>query len=101
MTKIRELVKKLRTEYRTESVIADMSKTVEFSSFTVISIPQAGLVAGRTLKEGRHTVCFTPLDPFGEETEEEFNKAKKSTLQEQVEGVSGRRPLGQLGKSTG
>ena len=34
MTKIRELVKTLRTEYRTESVIADMSKTGELNRFS-------------------------------------------------------------------
>ena len=31
MTKIRELVSKIRTEYGTESVIADLSKTGEFN----------------------------------------------------------------------
>ena len=33
MTKIRELVRTLRTEYRTESVIADLSRTGEFHRF--------------------------------------------------------------------
>ena len=34
LTKIRDLVKTLRTEYRTESVIADLSKTREFNRFS-------------------------------------------------------------------
>ena len=37
MTKIRDLVHKLRIEYRTESVIADQSRTGEFNRFSVES----------------------------------------------------------------
>ena len=42
--------------------------------FNVTSILQARLIAfERTRKEVRQTVFFTPLDPFGDEAEEEFN----------------------------
>ena len=34
MTKIQKMVDKLRTEYRTESVIADFSKTGQFNRFS-------------------------------------------------------------------
>ena len=44
------------------------------SSFNVNAILQAGLIAGgKDKKKGRQTTFFTPLDPFGEEAEEEFN----------------------------
>ena len=43
-------------------------------SFNVTSILQARHIAGwKDRKEGRQTVFFTPLDPFGDEAEEEFN----------------------------
>ena len=52
-------------------------------------------------QEERHTVS-TPLDPFGDETEEydDASKTTEGTLQEQVEGFSGRSLLGHFGKST-
>ena len=44
------------------------------SSFNVTSILQARLIAGgKDRKERRQTVFFTPLDPFGDEAQEEFN----------------------------
>ena len=44
------------------------------SSFNVDSIPQVGLIAsGKDTEEGRQTVFFTPLDPSGDDTEEEFD----------------------------
>ena len=70
------------------------------SSFTVNSILQAGLIeGGRCTEEGRQTVFFRPLDPTGDETEEEY-ESQKSTLQEQVDNFSGRILLDHFGKST-
>ena len=41
-------------------------------SFNVISILKSGLIAGeRDSKEGRQTIFFTPLDPFGDNPDEE------------------------------
>ena len=41
------------------------------SSFNLASILKAGLIAGgREVRETRHTVFFTPLDPGGTEEEE-------------------------------
>ena len=74
------------------------------TSFTVNSILQAGLIAGgEDTKEGRQTVFFTPSYPTGDETEEEYDdlsKPRKSTLQGQVDGFSGRSLLDQFGKGT-
>ena len=47
------------------------------SSFTVNSIQQAGLTGAKDTKEGRQTVFFTPIDPQGEETEEEYDDSTK------------------------
>ena len=48
------------------------------SSFAVNFILQAGLIAGgRDTEEGRQTVLFTPLDPFRDETEEEYDYVSK------------------------
>ena len=48
------------------------------SPFTVNAIPQARLTAsGRGTKEGRQTVFFTPLDPVGDEAEEEYDDLSK------------------------
>ena len=42
-------------------------------SFTLTSILKAGLIAGgREGRETRHTVFFTPLNPWRDEIEEEF-----------------------------
>ena len=65
-------------------------------SFSVKSVLDAGIVAGgKESKEGRQTVFFTPLDPWCNETDEEFDgdQVEKSSLLEQVEMLSGRRPL--------
>ena len=44
------------------------------SSFILSNTLQAGLIeGGKTPKEGRQTVFFTPLDPFGDDTEEEYD----------------------------
>ena len=41
-------------------------------SFDVTSILRSGLIAGgRESKEGRHTIFFTPLNPFGDNPDEE------------------------------
>ena len=56
------------------------------SSCTVNSILQAGLIAGgKDTEEWRQTVFFTPSDPTGDETEEEYDdltKTTKSTVQD-------------------
>ena len=44
------------------------------SSFTVNSNLSAGFIAvGKDTEEVRQTVFFTPSDPFGEKTEEEYD----------------------------
>ena len=55
-----------------------------------IRILDAGLIAaGKESKQGRQTVFFVPLDPWRDETEEEFDgdiiKVENSSLSEQVE----------------
>ena len=65
-------------------------------SFTVNSIRQAGLIAAA---DGiLHTL--RPLWCWNRRGIRWFIEAKKSTLQEQMAGFSGRSPLGQFGKST-
>ena len=64
-------------------------------SFTGNSIRQAGLIAAA---DG--ITPFRPLWCWNRRGIRWFIEAKKSTLQEQVAGFSGRSPLGQFGKST-
>ena len=72
--------------------------------FNVTSILKAGLIAGgRESKEGRHTIFFTPLNPFGDNPDEEERwpiKIEKNTPLQQVEEHSGRRLLRQFSTST-
>ena len=74
-------------------------------SFNFKSVLEAGLIAGRReSREGRQTVFFTPLDPWGDEIEEFLRwrvETKKGTLQDLVETLSGRRLLDPSGQGTG
>ena len=65
-----ELMKHVAISFRWKELLYHIG-----SSFNVASILQTRLIAGgKDKKEGRQTVSFTPLDPFGDEAEEEFNK---------------------------
>ena len=74
-------------------------------SFNFKSVLEAGLIAGRReSREGRQTVFFTSLDPWGDEIEEFLRwrvETKKGTLQDLVETLSGRRLLDPSGQGTG
>ena len=66
MTKIRELVKALRTEYRTESAMADSSETGEFNRFSEDSqktVPKLGNIdlfeLGEVSKKIQCSSCAT------------------------------------------
>ena len=75
-------------------------------SYNVQSMLRSGLIAGgRERKEGRQTIFFTPLNPFGDNPDEEeprddLSKPRKATLSQQVEASSGRRPLDQFSPIT-
>ena len=63
------------------------------------------IARGREAKEGRQTIFFTPLSPFGDDPDEEepgddLSEPEKGTLPQQVENSSGRRLLDRFSPST-